>query len=311
VFARKGKARSVPVDVHTVIGDVAVMLERTIDPRISISSQLRAPLAVTMGDRAQLQSALLNLALNARDAMPDGGELTFSSDVVELDGKAAFDLSASLKAGRHLLVCVSDTGIGMNEEVRRRLFEPFFTTKGPGHGTGMGLPAVYGTVANHQGAIKVESEVGRGTTVTVLLPLMEGARVQDAPVSAEVPTRGRGHVLVADDEPAVRRVIAESLAGLGYRVTVRADGAAALSCYREACSEIDLVILDVIMPVLGGTGALAEMRRINPAVRAILCSAKPIGPGEQQAIDCGAAAFLPKPFTMAELARCAASALGG
>jgi PAS domain S-box-containing protein len=310
-FARKGKARQAPVDVHAVIGDVVEMLTRTIDPRIRVYSRLGAPLAVTTGDQAQLHSALLNLALNARDAMPEGGVLTFSTDLVEPGAEGAGDLPDSLVAGRHVRVRVSDTGVGMSDEIRRRLFEPFFTTKGPGRGTGMGLAAVYGTVANHRGAIKVDSEVGRGTTVTVLLPFAQGVEADDAPASAEVPAKGRGHVLLADDEPSVRRVIADTLVELGYRVTAHADGAAALSCYRKAPSEIDLVILDVMMPALGGPSALAEMRRINPDVRAILCSGKPIGPGERCMIDGSGVAFLQKPFTMAELARCAASVLGG
>jgi PAS domain S-box-containing protein len=308
-FARKGMARSVPLDLHMVIGDMVSMLARTIDPRITISSRLEASIAVIKGDPAQLQSALLNLALNARDAMPEGGELTFSSDVVEAGGEARRGLPAGLGTGEHLRVCVSDTGVGMTDDVRRRLFEPFFTTKGPGRGTGMGLAAVYGTVTSHQGAIQVDSEVGRGTTVTILLPLVKGIRVQEAASFDEKPTRGRGHVLVVDDEPAVRRVIAESLVKMGYRVTVSADGAAALACYRQALGEIDLVILDVMMPVLGGIGALAEMRRIDPAVRVILCSAKPVSSDEQQLIDGSSVVFLQKPFTMVDLARCAASML--
>jgi PAS domain S-box-containing protein len=310
-FARKGRVRAVPVDVHAVIDEVVAMLARTIDRRITIRSQLRAPFAVTTGDPAQLQSALLNLAINARDAMPDGGELTFSSDAVEVGGNAPRDLPDGIGIGEHIRVCVSDTGAGMTDDVRRRIFEPFFTTKGPGHGTGMGLAAVYGTVTSHRGAIRVDSEVGRGTTITVFLPIVRGTGADDAPSSAEAPTRGRGHVLVADDEPAVRQVLAETLVELGYRVTVCPDGAAALECYRQASGEIDLVILDVMMPSLGGLGALVEMRRMNPAVRAILCSAKPIDAGAQHVVDGVGVAFLQKPFTMVDLARCAASMLSG
>jgi PAS domain S-box-containing protein len=310
-FAHKGRVRSVLVDVHAVIGDVVAMLERTIDPRIEVCPRLQAPLAVTTGDPAQLQSALLNLALNGRDAMPEGGVLTLATDVVDPGSSPVSDLEHALEAGEYLRVRVSDTGVGMSEEVRRRIFEPFFTTKGLGRGTGMGLAAVYGTVTNHRGAIQVDSEVGRGTIVTVLLPLVQGTGVRDTPATAEAPARGKGQVLVADDDPAVRDVIAEMLADVGYRVTVRADGAAALDRYREAWREIDLVILDVMMPVLGGAGALVEMRRINPAVRAILCSAHPLDPADRHAIDDVGVGFLQKPFTTAELARCAASTLGG
>jgi len=175
----------------------------------------------------------------------------------------------------------------------------------------MGLATVYGAITHHGGTIAVDSVVGRGTTITILLPLARGADAHDAPPSTEAPTRGRGHVLVADDDPAVRAVIAEALTELGYRVTARGDGAAALSFFQQACPEIDLVILDMMMPALGGLAALAEMRRIAPAVRAVLCSAQPIGPGEHQAVDDQAVVFLQKPFTMAELARAAASVLQG
>jgi two-component system, cell cycle sensor histidine kinase and response regulator CckA len=175
----------------------------------------------------------------------------------------------------------------------------------------MGLAAVYGTVTSHQGAIKVDSEVGRGTTVSVFLPLASGEGDRETPSSPEVPPRGRGHVRVADDELAVRQVIAKTLVELGYRVTACADGAAALSCYTQASGEIDLVILDVMMPALGGPGVLVEMRRVNPAVRAILCSAKPVGSGDRHLVDGNGVAFLQKPFTMMDLARCAASMLSG
>jgi PAS domain S-box-containing protein len=305
-FARKGTVRSVPLDLHAVIGDLISMLARTIDPRITLSSRLTAPTAVITADPAQLQSALLNLALNARDAMPDGGELTFSTDIVDAAGDG---LPPGLGTGEHLRVCVSDTGFGMTDEVRRRIFEPFFTTKGPGCGTGMGLAAVYGTVAHHQGGIQVDSEVGRGTTMTLLFPLAKDTTVDKASSSARMPTRGKGRLLVAEDEPAVRQVIAESLAQLGYRVTVSADGAAALRCFQQARGEIDLVILDVMMPVLGGMDALAEMRRIDPKVRVILCSARPISSDEQHWVDGTRVAFLPKPFSMVDLAHCVASML--
>jgi PAS domain S-box-containing protein len=303
-FAHKGKSQSVRADVHTLIGDVVRMLARTLDPRIMVCSRLDAPSGVTTGDPAQLQSALLNLALNARDAMPEGGVLTFATDVVEPDAEFGGDLSPALAAGPYLRVRVSDTGVGMTEEVRRRLFEPFFTTKGPGHGTGLGLAAVYGTVTRHHGAIGIDSAVGQGTTVTVVLPLVEDARVPHAPAFGEAPARGTGHVLLAEDDPSVCKVLAETLRAGGYRVTTYADGASALSYYREAWREIDLVVLDVSMPVLGGPGALVEMRRVNPAVRAILCSAQPLGTPAPDGV-----AFLQKPFAMAELIRCAASLL--
>ncbi len=296
-FSRKGRARSVPVDVHDLVREVATLLGRTIDPRITIHLSLEATRAVTTGDPAQLQSALLNLALNARDAMPDGGELTFATEVVRGE------------TGEHLQIRVIDTGVGMSEDVRRRLFEPFFTTKGPGHGTGMGLPAVYGTIDDHRGTIQVDSAPGRGATFTLLLPLTDVAGAPAMAAPAEAVIRGRGHVLVADDVPTVLRVACDVLELLGYRVTACPDGAAALEVYRGAWQTIDLVLLDVMMPRLDGASALAEMHRINPAIRAILASGHPPGPNEQRLLAELGAGFLQKPFTMAELSRCVASML--
>ena len=309
-FAHKGPVKSVPVDVHAVLGEVAGMLERTIGPGVAIRLRLEAPRARTTGDPALLQSAFLNLALNARDAMPEGGTLTFATEIVSRDGDAGDGVPRGDGAGDRLRIRVTDTGTGMTEEVRRRAFEPFFTTKGPGGGTGIGLAAVYGTVTGHGGAVKIESEPGHGTTVTVLLPLVEGAPVHDSRAPDDAAIRGQGRVLVAEDNPAVLQVIARELGGLGYRVTARADGAAALSLFREEWREIDLVLLDVMMPGLDGPAALAQMRRINPAVRAILCSAQPSGDDGRHAGEVAAAPFLRKPFTLAELARIVASTMG-
>jgi CheY-like chemotaxis protein len=197
----------------------------------------------------------------------------------------------------------------MGEEIRRRLFEPFFTTKGPDHGTGMGLAAVYGTIRNHHGAIQVDSARGRGSVFSVLLPLADGRRAAKPDSAAEAPAGGQGHVLVADDQPIVLQVTAQMLAELGYRVTTRPDGAAALSFYRDAWREIDLVLLNVMMPAMSGPAALLEMRRINPAVPAVLCSGHPLGPGDEDIVGEAGIRFLEKPFTLRDLARCVAAVL--
>jgi PAS domain S-box-containing protein len=307
-FARKGRPGSAVVEVHALLGEVARMLDRTIDPRIAIRTRLDAPAAETVGDPGQLQSAFLNLALNARDAMPDGGELTFRTDVVALDEAQALELLEAPAAGRYLRVQVADTGLGMSEAVRRRLFEPFFTTKEPGRGTGMGLAAVYGTIRNHRGGIRVESEPGRGSVFTVFLPLAAAGAATGRPAVEGTPVAGRGHVLLAEDRPAVLQVTTRLLTRLGYRVTACTNGLAALEQYRQAWREIDLVFLDVMMPGLSGSAALAEMRRNNPKVRAVLCSGHPIGPDEERLLADPTIRFLQKPFTMTDLARCLAAA---
>lgn len=309
-FARKGRVRSVPIDVHALLAEVAAMLGRMIDPGIEIRCRLEAADAEIIGDPAILQNAFLNLALNARDAMPGGGVLRFDTDLVARDGEAEGGLPSDPSGGGSLRIRVSDAGVGMSEEVRRHIFEPFFTTKGPGAGTGIGLAAVYGAVTGHHGTIRVDSEPGKGTTFTVLLPLEKEKRAHVAAAADDAPVTGRGSVLVADDDPAVLRVITDALSGFGYRVTACADGVDAVSRYREAWREIDLVLLDVMMPTLDGLGALAEMRRINPAVRAILSSAEPSGEDGRNAGDEAGVPFLQKPFTLAEMARLVASAVG-
>lgn len=168
-FSRRGKRRSEQVDVHALIGEVVMLLVHTIDKRIVVKPDFRASSPTVQGDPAQLQNALLNLALNARDAMVGGGELTLSTDDLVLDEEGCASFDQELRPGRYLFVSVSDTGMGMSEATRKRIFEPFFTTKG-GHGLGLGLPAVYGSVRSHGGAITVNSEVGQGTTFQIYLP---------------------------------------------------------------------------------------------------------------------------------------------
>jgi PAS domain S-box-containing protein len=299
-FGRKAPARTVPVDLHFLIREVAGILRRTIDPRISIGLQLEAELAIANGDPAQLQSALLNLGLNARDAMPQGGQMTFATSMRPARGDG----------GRpQICLRVIDSGTGMSEQVRRRAFEPFFTTKGPGDGTGMGLAAVYGTVTAHRGTIEVESELGRGTTFTLCLPRVSDIDTADTPSAKDESVRGKGHILLADDLPSVRQITSELLTGLGYSTSACEDGLAALEVYRETWRDIDMVLLDVMMPRLDGPSTLAEMRKINPGVRAILFSGHPPSLETQRLMDETGAGFLQKPFTKTELAKCTNSVL--
>jgi PAS domain S-box-containing protein len=306
-FARKGRAPSEPVDVHALLAEVDSILARTIDPRISIRLKLEAPTSFIMGDRTLLQNAFINLALNARDAMPAGGVLTFATDATHCEPSAA---AAGQGDRGHacLRIRVSDTGAGMSEEVKSRIFEPFYTTKELGAGTGIGLATVYGTIAEHRGTISVESERGSGTTFTLLLPLSDQSLTEQTPRRDEALVAGRGHILLADDDPVLRRMLEDALAKLGYRVTACSDGAEALTLYREAPQTIDLVFLDVMMPSLSGLSVLATMREQNPEVRAVLCSARPLETNGPTA--CGAFAFLQKPFSLAEMARVIAAEFG-
>ncbi len=300
-FARKGKYLTVPVDMHVVITNVVALLQRSIDKRIVIAENFAADPPITLGDQSQLENALLNLGLNARDAMPEGGTLTFATAVVALEERA---LRLEVEAGRYLEISVTDTGTGMSRECQQHLFEPFFTTKDLGKGTGLGLASVYGTVKNHRGGIVVYSELGRGSTFRIYLPLHQTATVATDLVAPSVePARGAATILLADDEEALREVTREMLEALGYSVIPCADGLEAVETYRSSWREIDLVILDMVMPRCSGQEAYQRLREINPAVRVLLSSGYSIN-GEAQAIlDQGVLGFIQKPCEIAGLAR--------
>jgi two-component system, cell cycle sensor histidine kinase and response regulator CckA len=288
-FARKGKVLSVPVRLHEVIHQVVALLSHSIDKRIRIVTFLEAQPDTVQGDPGQLQNALLNLALNARDAMPTGGELRFSTCI-------------TAENPSEIVLSVGDTGSGMDDETKRHLFEPFFTTKDPGKGTGLGLAAVYGAIQSHGGAIAVDSAIGRGTVFTLRLPLHHvKAEVQVEPVPAM--QIGHASILVVDDEDAVRHLLKEMLEGLGYRVSTCVDGIEAVERFRTDWRDIDLVILDLVMPRLGGSEVFAAMREIDPDLRVLLSSGFSLDGEAQAMLATGACGFIQKPFRSADLAR--------
>lgn len=300
-FSRKGRFLSARVDVHAVIAEVIALLQCSIDRRIRILQILEARPSLTIGDPTQIQNALLNLAINARDAMPEGGDLTFATDNLELTDNAN---EFELPPGRYLQVRVEDTGSGIPREVQKRMFEPFFTTKPSGKGTGLGLAAVYGMVKGHKGGMQVVSEVGRGTTFRICFPILE--RPEDVATPAQAATVSEGghhHVLVVDDDESVRSMLGEMLTKHGHRVTLCADGVEAVASYGASWKEIDIVILDMIMPRMGGRDTYLALRQINPEVKVILVSGYSINGQAQAILDAGVLDFLQKPFQAAELVR--------
>jgi two-component system, cell cycle sensor histidine kinase and response regulator CckA len=298
-YSRKGKLITRPVDLHVIVREAVAILERSIDKRIAVVLDLAAPQCETIGDATQLGNAILNLALNARDAMPEGGELTIATRTVHLDANQLRDCPHEVTPGEFIELSVCDTGTGISEEVQRRMFEPFFTTKEEGRGTGMGLAAVYGTVSNHRGTIDVMSSIGRGTQVRIHLPLGLAASDESAQdfraVAASV---GPLSVMVVDDEDSVRELTKRLLIHLGCQVTVLHDGFQAVEHYRQAWRSVDAVLLDMAMPVLDGKSTFYALRRINPAVRVILMSGYSVDGAAQGLLDEGALAFIRKPFTL-------------
>jgi two-component system, cell cycle sensor histidine kinase and response regulator CckA len=301
-FSRKGKLLVQPIDLHRLILDVVAILSRSVDKRIRVETGLGAPRFWVTGDPSQVQNAILNLALNARDAMPSGGTLTFATANVDFDDSSPERARLELSSGAYVALSVRDTGIGMTRETRERVFEPFFTTKEVGAGTGLGLASVYGTIRNHRGAIVVDSVVDRGTVFTAYLPLAGETAIAQPHVAEPPRVELNGHVLVVDDEPTSRDVEAAMLRALGCTVATAEDGQSALSKLREAPSSVDVVLLDMTMPGMTGAETFRAMKEIHPEVQVLAMSGYTLDGAAQVMLDAGARGFLQKPFTMAELA---------
>jgi two-component system, cell cycle sensor histidine kinase and response regulator CckA len=301
-FARKSTYQPVETDVHDLVREVVSILERSIDKSIRITVDLAAPSSVVIGDPTQLQSALLNIAINARDAMPDGGSITFATAVVGGNKTPLARRGHDASADAFVEIVVRDTGSGMDGRTRERLFEPFFTTKPPGKGTGMGLAAVHATVVAHNGAVLVDSAVGRGTTFSIYLP------VAPAAASADVPS-SRGRIMVVEDEPVVRQLLAARLRTLGYDVLTCADGAQAVEAYQQSKEGTDLVILDMVLPRLEGERVFAAVRAVNPAAKVVLMSEHSDDREAAELIRQGALGVVTKPFALSELAARVTAAL--
>jgi two-component system, cell cycle sensor histidine kinase and response regulator CckA len=248
------------------------LLRRTIDKRIEMRCDFGAERDLVMADPGQLQQVVLNLAVNARDAMPEGGRMRFLSREIEIRPEDALRFP-ELAPGAYLSLYVEDSGSGIPKDLQARIFEPFFTTKGPGKGSGMGLAMVYGILRQHGGSIRVESEPGAGARFGIFLPLAEaGAGAPQAAAAPAVLMHGKGCILVVDDEAVVRATATELLRYLGYVVLHAEGGREALDIYRARGAEIDLVLLDLMMPDLDGRETLVELRALDPKVCVVLSS---------------------------------------
>ncbi|MFN3286237.1 MAG: PAS domain S-box protein, partial [bacterium] len=298
-FARKGKFEVRPLDLAHLCSEVTELFRSTLDPRIELRTRFPSDLPMVEGDASQLHQAILNLCMNARDAMPDGGVLE-----LVLQPVIAPDPTSGEPPVLRPYVCltVRDTGVGMDEHVKARMFEPFFTTKGPGKGTGLGLAMVYGIVRNHGGFLEVDSEVGRGTAVRMYLPVASGAAEPEEAGEAEVDGGAGETILVVDDEEPLCNLLRDVLTRRGYRVLVATDGQEALRLYQEHAGRIDLVILDMTMPGLSGTQTFDALRALDPRARILLTSGYTQERAARDAVARGAKGFLQKPFLISELA---------
>jgi PAS domain S-box-containing protein len=270
-FSRRQVLDMKDVDLNVVLADCMSMLRRLIGEHISLSLLNGHRLATVRADVNQLEQIVINLCINARDAMPEGGLITIETENVRIDESFRGDHPWA-RPGRYVLLSVTDTGCGMDDETRSRVFEPFFTTKAMGHGTGLGLATVYGLVKQHEGMIHVYSEVGKGTTFKIYLPAVERAAIQVGDKIEGAVVGGGETVLVAEDEDMVLKLTVTILEGAGYRVLSCRDGEEAVQRFRDHADVIDLVLLDVVMPKLGGFSVYEQIKAIRPAVRAIFTS---------------------------------------
>lgn len=304
-FSRATVVQMEDVAIDALIESIGTMLQRLIGEHIRLNTCLNTDGTVVHADRRQLEQVIVNLAINARDAMPGGGELHIESDCVEYDASAV----PPLKTGRYVRLRVTDTGIGMSDEVRDRVFEPFFTTKSPNAGTGLGLATVHSVITRAGGAVRVESAVGKGSTFEVLLPASTDTGRSAATAPNANARSGSETVLVVEDEEGVRRLARMALELHGYRVLEARSGSDALRIAETHAAPIDLLLTDVVMPVMGGRELVAAIRRDRPELRVLFMS----GYTEDDALlaDGGepGQSFIQKPFSIAELAASVRAAL--
>jgi two-component system cell cycle sensor histidine kinase/response regulator CckA len=298
-LARGGKYELRPSDLNELIRRIVDMFART-RKEITIATRLKPQLWTVEIDCSQIEQVLLNLLVNAWQAMPHGGQITIESQNLDLqEGDAR---AFPLRPGRFVQVRISDTGSGMDEETKSRIFEPFFTTKEMGRGTGLGLASVYGIIKNHGGLITVYSEKGRGSTFHVYLPASTRT-VEASRETAEGIAGGSETILLIDDEEMIVDVSRQMLESLGYRVFTAGTGAQALDVFRKNQDIIHLVILDMIMPQMGGSKVFDVLRQIDPSVRVLLSSGYSINGQAQEILRRGCLGFIQKPFSIQELAR--------
>jgi CheY-like chemotaxis protein len=296
-FSRKQPATPAVFEVDALVVNLEGMLRRVLGEQIELEAALEAPGACIEADSARIEQALINLAVNARDAMPGGGTLHIETGLAVRD-------EVSDTPRRFVMIAVGDTGCGMSEEVRARLFEPFFTTKEPGRGTGLGLWTVYNIVQEYGGDIWVSSEAGRGTTFRIYLP--ESIRKPEAKIPAVPPEALAGRaetILLAEDEDRVRKLVGGMLTRLGYRVIAASGGREAIRLVRERAGEIHLLLTDVVMPGMSGHELAQRLTAMLPGLRVVYMSGYVQDSLVHREVVASGAPFLQKPFTQDALAR--------
>lgn len=289
-FARRDRSEVLPLHLHDVINDSVKLLEGVLDKKIGIKMELSDNLPVVEGDPNQLEQVIMNLMVNARDAMPNGGLITIKTSMVEVK-KSIFDMPGYIQPGRYVLLTISDTGHGIPKDIINRIFEPFFTTKERGKCTGLGLAMVYGIIKDHKGYISVESEVGKGSTFDVYLPISDKT-IYRAIMPQLISVEGHETILVVDDEEAVLNFIMDLLKSHGYNVLSANNALSAIDIFKNFAGSIQLVITDIVMPLMEGRELIRNLKRIKPEIKIVVVSGYSDETIDKTLID----ASLRKPF---------------
>jgi len=300
-FSRKQVMQPTVLNVNEVVQGMRSLLRRLIGEHIALVAALDPEPVFVRADQGQLQQVIVNLSVNARDAMPQGGTLMLATARVDIDETFTAAHPGS-SAGPHVRLLVSDSGTGMDAEVRRRVFEPFFTTKPVGKGSGLGLATVYGIVKQSGGYIDVESQPGHGSTFTLYLPRVPAPTAASPEPAPPPPRPGRETVLLVEDEPGVRALARRALTGFGYRVLEATNGVEALTVARQTSEPIDLLLTDVVMPEMGGRELAQVLKQERPDTRVLFTSGYPDSGGMALDVAESGVPYLPKPYTPNELA---------
>jgi two-component system cell cycle sensor histidine kinase/response regulator CckA len=295
-FSRKVESKLRPVDLNYEVRQVERLLKRTIPKMIDIDMRLEDHITTINADPAQLEQVMLNIGVNARDAMPEGGRLVIETTNITLDESFCMRHPGSTP-GDHVLLSITDTGVGMGEETLEHVFEPFYTTKEASKGTGLGLAMVYGIVKNHHGYILCESELGVGTTFKIYLPAIKTEAVESEEGAIAPVPRGKGEtVLLIDDEEILTKIAEEALTRHDYQVITASSGEEGLRLYKENMKAVALIVLDLIMPGMGGKQCLDEILRLNPQAKVVIASGYSVEGSMEEDLLAKTFGYIRKPF---------------
>jgi two-component system, cell cycle sensor histidine kinase and response regulator CckA len=302
-FARGIQGERIELQPIHVMKEVASILESTFPKSIDVSASISRDLLPIVGDANQLHQVLMNLCINARDAMPEGGSLTIGGENTYIDENYA-RMQLEAKPGQYVVISVADTGVGIPADVLGRIFEPFFTTKELGKGTGLGLPSIRAIVKGHHGFINVYSEVGKGTEFRIYIPASTTREAKSVEGGRPAVPVGHGElILVVDDELPILEVARKTLEENGYKVLIASDGAEGLAQYAEHRKEVDAVLIDMVMPYLDGAATIRALRKLNPDVKIIASSGLAANDKLFEDADVGVRTFLSKPYSAEKLLR--------